>query len=653
MLFIVLVTACPETEKTGSFGLAVVGELTITKGQTGLANITIARTDGFDDLITLSLEGQPQGVSASFDPVSTSQTSSKLTLVVSNEAIKGQYQLTIVGSTSTQTQKAFLELIIQDEISIADFSLSVNAIKVKKAASAKTDVTITRVAGFSDLVALSLSGEPNGVSGQFNPQQANNSSELTLTVGNDTVVGDYTLTVTGVSDGKTHTASFVLTIEPKAIQADFSLSVEPVTVIIEKNAIVPNGILGPIKAKTNVTINRTGGFSDLVALTLSVKPDGVNSEFDPESANDSSALTLFMQENIEIKTYTLTVTGVADGKTRTSDFILKVELKEDNQKPAAISVTPAGNAIGVEKTANIVITFSEAMDRAKTEAAYKSNSAGIRANEVSFSWNQAGTVLTINPNNDLKYKAIDNLDELGFEYAFELTNDATDLAGNNLVNTLAPKFRTLRNMTHIIYAEKDAAILKDVSVGACLGDNDRTSSSICIGDGGEVQYDGVAPMGGQVDVTNKPLRGFFSFSISELPDNIKEIKRATFYANQKRTNSGVNNNAYRDLHTPGRYLRIEHVFFGPILRVESFDTPVLHDIGNLSTSPSLGYKAAIVTESLKEDYNLGVGRLNKSQYRLRFDKDTDNDGWIDLVEFYTKEGLESKRPKLIVNYLVP
>ena len=640
ILLILIVTACPETEKTGSFSLAVVGRLTITKGQVGLANIAIARTSGFGDLITFSLEGQPQGVSASFEPVSTRQNASRLRLTISNRARAGKYNLKINGNSSDASADAYLELIIKDPGEEADFSLTISNVKIEQGSIKKTAVRINRTNGFDKAVDLSISHMPPGVTVEYNPSPAINSSELTFQANAEVEAKQYALTLVGRAAGKVRTSDFILTVEPTK-QADFSISVNATKV--KRGA----------SAKTVVTITRMAGFNDLVALSLSGEPNGVSGQFNPQQANNSSELTLTAGNDAVPGDYTLTVTAVSGGKTRTSDFVLKVEPKEDNQKPAAIAVTPAGGEIGVEKTANIVITFSEAMDRAKTEAAYKSDSVGLKANEVSFSWNQAGTVLTINPNNDLKYKAINDLSELGFEYSFELTNDATDLAGNNLVNTLAPKFRTLRNMTHIIYAEKDAAILKDISVGACLGDNDQSSSSICIGDGGKVEYDGIAPMGGQVDVTNKPLRGFFSFSISELPDNIKEIKRATFYANQKRTNSGPNNNAYRDLHTPGRYLRIEHVFFGPILRVESFDTPVLHDIGNLSTSPSLGYKAAIVTESLKEDYNLGVNRLNKSQYRLRFEKDTDNDGWIDLVEFYTKEGLASKRPKLVVNYLVP
>jgi hypothetical protein len=73
-------------------------------------------------------------------------------------------------------------------------------------------VTIAPSGGFNSTVALSVSGLPSGATGSFAPNPATNSSTLTVNAAASVSKGSYIFTVTGTggSPVKTHTASAVL-----------------------------------------------------------------------------------------------------------------------------------------------------------------------------------------------------------------------------------------------------------------------------------------------------------------------------------------------------------------------------------------------------------------------------------------------------------
>jgi uncharacterized protein YceK len=54
----------------------------------------------------------------------------------------------------------------------------------------------------------------------------------------------------------------------------------------------------------------------------------------------------------------------------------------DTTSPTVVSISPPNGAKGVKDDENIIITFSEKMDKAATQAAYQS--ADLPASEVTF-----------------------------------------------------------------------------------------------------------------------------------------------------------------------------------------------------------------------------------------------------------------------------
>jgi chitodextrinase len=86
----------------------------VTPGTRGSSTITIARSTGFSDAVTLTASGLPSGVTASFSPASATGTSSTLTLTASSSAAVGSSQLTVTGSGGgiTRTTAVTLSVVV-------------------------------------------------------------------------------------------------------------------------------------------------------------------------------------------------------------------------------------------------------------------------------------------------------------------------------------------------------------------------------------------------------------------------------------------------------------------------------------------------------------------------------------------------------------
>lgn len=321
----------------------------------------------------------------------------------------------------------------------------------------------------------------------------------------------------------------------------------------------------------------------------------------------------------------------------------------DTDAPTVVSIVPANNATGVLNNANIVITFSERMNQAATQSAYQSATNGIRPADVSFSWNPEGTVLTINPNADLPYATGTTAAVVANSFAFSLTNTATDIAGNALAATpVNSSFRTLRDITQTLTA---TALSGDVRSDGAVNSGD-CPGFICVGDSSSVG--------------NATYRGYLTFDLSVLVSTLDpaSIQSATLRMNQ----SAVAGAPYEDLedcNTGGGPLPIitcsdllaQHVNYGATLTDTDFDTNSLRGLSIsgcvlLSGCPSgNGYKEANALVAVQEDWTNRAARGNRSQYRLRFARNTDGDGAADIARF-TDPG-DAPANQLVIRYLVP
>lgn len=277
----------------------------------------------------------------------------------------------------------------------------------------------------------------------------------------------------------------------------------------------------------------------------------------------------------------------------------------DTTAPEIVSIAPDVGALGVLADAELVITFSEAMDTAATEAAFASADLG----GVAFAWSDGDTVLTIDPDADLEYAAgTDPAQVVANEYELSVGVGATDLAGNALEMEFQSSFSTLREITTTLAS--DAAL-----TGAVL-----SNGTLNTGAGGE------AVVGDGTD--NLQRKGFFSFPLADLPAGIAGVEQATLDAYQYLTLGVPFSAPPAGLGSVG----LDHVEVDA-LDGAAFNAAALAELGVFSNAAAEGSRTMDVTANVADDIMSG---RSHSQYRLEFSAATNNNGTTDRTRFDTQ-----------------
>ena len=120
----------------------------------------------------------------------------------------GTYPLTITGASGPITHSVNVTLIVTGN---TDFTISVtpSSATIGKGGTATYTVTITAVQGFTGTVSFSVTGEPRFANSKFTPTSVVNSgtSVLTVNTNRNVAAGTYTLTITGTSGSRIHSAN--------------------------------------------------------------------------------------------------------------------------------------------------------------------------------------------------------------------------------------------------------------------------------------------------------------------------------------------------------------------------------------------------------------------------------------------------------------
>jgi len=195
----------------GNFALSTSpGTLSIVQGASGTTTISINPQSGFNGSVGLSASGLPTGVSASFNPASTTGTST-LTLTATGTATTGTATVTITGSSGNLSSSTALSLTVNPPPNFT-LSASPNSLTITQGASGASTITVNPLSGFNGSVSLSASGLPSGVTPSFSPASTTNTSTLTITASSTATTGTVTVTVTGTSGTLTKATTVSLTI---------------------------------------------------------------------------------------------------------------------------------------------------------------------------------------------------------------------------------------------------------------------------------------------------------------------------------------------------------------------------------------------------------------------------------------------------------
>lgn len=234
--------------------------------------------------------------------------------------------------------------------------------------------------------------------------------------------------------------------------------------------------------------------------------------------------------------------------------------------------------------------------------------------------------MTVDPSSDLLYTSSGN------SYSFSLNAGATDVAGNSLQDApIGSSFAMLvLNQINLYSVAAADGSLRDTD-GAINPNASCAGESICVGDSG---------INGELD--NSSYLGFLSFDLSALPETLVEIIEARLSVRQTDTNGSP----YTDLGA----LLWDHVFYDA-LDAGDFEIPALTTSGQLLSADAINNtKTSDATSAVQDDWENRAARGNRSQYRLRFTEETDNDGSTDVAFFTSGEG-GGDEPRLSVTYL--
>lgn len=289
--------------------------------------------------------------------------------------------------------------------------------------------------------------------------------------------------------------------------------------------------------------------------------------------------------------------------------------------PVVLSVSPEDGARGVRNDASIVLTFSEAMDRASTQAAYLSEV--IPSNSVSFEWSEGDTVLSIVPSTPPAYASGADAELVeARRVAFFLSASASSQSGSPLARPYEFSYSLLRQVELSVFAIQDrdlsGSFRSNDTYGA--GQCARDEVNMCVGD---VRVAG----------SSQQMRGFISFEALPLPDEISQLS-----AELTLEITGMSGNPFGNLGG----LVLEHLSFEAI-GADAFGADALEEIGLIASDGGAGSQinadvsSALLASSGSELY----------QYRLRFEDATDGDNNSDaIVSAWDTQRLD-------VSYLIP
>ena len=200
--------------------------VSVQQGNQGTTTISTSIAGGFNSPITLSASGVPSGTTVSFNPNPISAPgagSSTMTVNVGSTTPTGTYPITVAGNGGGVQQTLTVTLTVTP----TDFILTADPpnVTVAQGSAGNTTVRTTLQGAFNSAITLSTSGVPSGSTVSFNPNPipapGGGTSAMTITVGANTPLGTYPITVTGKGGGLQHNFTVTLVVISSVWQQGF------------------------------------------------------------------------------------------------------------------------------------------------------------------------------------------------------------------------------------------------------------------------------------------------------------------------------------------------------------------------------------------------------------------------------------------------
>lgn len=131
----------------------------VPQGRNNLTTVTVTPSGGFSGSVNLSASGLPNGVTAQFQPSSTS-TTSQLTLTASGTATLGSASVTITGTSGSLMQTTALNVTVTPPTSYSLSAGSPTQSSISPGGSSQAIITVASANGYTGSVTLSCSVSP-------------------------------------------------------------------------------------------------------------------------------------------------------------------------------------------------------------------------------------------------------------------------------------------------------------------------------------------------------------------------------------------------------------------------------------------------------------------------------------------------------------
>ena len=295
----------------------------IVQGGSATSTVTVLPVGGFASPVTLAALQLPPGVTATFNPVTTSGTST-LTMTASGTAPLATSAVEITGAATNCCTNftAFSQTVTASPT----FNLSVSrpSISVTQGGTVTDTISVSPLNGFTGAVTLASPQLCCGMSGSFSTNPTTGRSVFTISESMNAVVGgQYPVVVTGASGDQSSQIVLSVTVNPTP---GFTL-----------NPSVPSVSLIQSSSATNtITVTPQTGFSGSVNLAVtSPLPNNVTASFGQNPTTSGSVLTFLAGSSASPGSYPVIVGGTSNGTTITTNFVLNIP-----QPIAALQLIP-------------------------------------------------------------------------------------------------------------------------------------------------------------------------------------------------------------------------------------------------------------------------------------------------------------------------
>lgn len=189
------------------FGLTASSTIvSVVQNSTGTSTISSTVLNGFASGISLSVTGQPAGVTVTFSPHSINAAgTSTMTIAVASSAAVGTYHLRVTGTSGSITEVVTVTLAVTKAPPDYTITASPTSISVARGSSGTSTITTAISGGFDSAISLSATGYPIGVTVAFNPKTivapGAGKSTLKVTVDKQVALGNHTITINATGAG--------------------------------------------------------------------------------------------------------------------------------------------------------------------------------------------------------------------------------------------------------------------------------------------------------------------------------------------------------------------------------------------------------------------------------------------------------------------